>query len=49
MKKIKVKITYPYQFEDFVEYIDVEVPIGCNEEEKIIQNAVDKYEFLYGY
>ena len=51
MKIVKVKIKYPYQFEEIVEEVDINVPIGLSEEEedKFIDDVIERdYAYLYG-
>lgn len=51
MKIVKVKIKYPYQFEDIVEEVDINVPIGLSEEDedKFIDGVIERdYAYLYG-
>ena len=50
-KIVKVKIKYPYQFEDIVEEVDIDVPIGLSEEDedKFINDVIERdYAYLYG-
>jgi hypothetical protein len=49
-KIVKVKITYPY-YEDIIEYVNINVPIELNEEDKnkfIAQVIEQDYAYLYG-
>jgi hypothetical protein len=49
-KVVKVKITYPY-YEDIIEEVSINVPIGLNEEDeyKLIDEVIERdYAYLYG-
>lgn len=50
-KIVKVKIKYPCQFEDIVEEVDINVPVGLLEEDedKFIDDVIERdYAYLYG-
>jgi hypothetical protein len=50
-KIVKVKITYPCQFDDIVKEIDINVPIGLSEEDEynFIDDVIERdYSYLYG-
>ena len=51
-KVVKIKISYPDQYENIIEEVSIDVPIGLSEEDedKFIDEVVDRdYRFLYGY